>query len=134
MSESTTYRVSKQFSRALGLDMSGEIALSLAQGVPFEIAGGHTWSDLTPFAQGYVEALLRSVGIERFDALASEALARIIADCEAIQKDYGLPAGDPRHHARGCWFWKNRQVSMWEKEGFPPLTVTLGDDGKVRFQ
>lgn len=95
------------------------------------------WSDLSPFAQGYIEALFASIGGKLeivpfmgmrpepfavgFSDLAPETLARIIADCEArawLDTD-------------GKWFWISRQNG--NLDAFPPLTVQLGDDGKVRF-
>jgi len=49
------------------LDTSGEVALSKAAGVPFEIAGGHEWSDLDPFTQGYVEAVFAGLSAHLAD-------------------------------------------------------------------
>lgn len=110
------------------------------------------WEDLSPFAQGYVEASWREWGHLHpgkvwgslvkpfgFSDLSPEALSMILGDCEAHQKTYGLPAGDPRNTARGRNFWVNRQTGMWAKTGaglvggFPPLRVWLDDDGKVEL-
>lgn len=110
------------------------------------------WSDLSPFEQGYTpgifEAAARSrwpeicerYGVERaleswkpvFSDLAPETLAAIRKDCAAAhrQKPYiTLTESDGGH------FWRDRQkyTRNWFGPGFPPLTVTLGDDGKVRF-
>jgi len=103
-----------------------------------------TWTDLNPFTQGYVEALLSSVDLvgERLDNvdpyrapafsdLAPETLARIIADCELSHSHWCLP-----HRASdGRRFWDMRQnPGNWNNSGvFPVMTILLGDDGKVRF-
>ncbi|MFY8143067.1 MAG: hypothetical protein ACOVMT_04190 [Caulobacter sp.] len=97
-----------------------------------EVGQAWTWDHLTPFAQGYVEALLRHAAT--FSDLAPETLARIIADCDAFAKQY--PGWV--HRDGGALFWASRQggATRWRaymSEGFPPLTVQLGDDGKVRF-
>ena len=96
---------------------------------------GTVWSDLSPFAQGYVEALMtdptighRIYGLGRaFRYLAPEPLARIIADCEAGNGEGGTHPSA----AEGRAFYDARQAA--ELNRFPPLTVQLCDDGKVRF-
>lgn len=99
-----------------------------------------SWHFLTPFTQGYVEAVLRAAedtlggfticGVG-FSDLAPETLARIIADCGASHSHWCLP----HDAASGRRFWEMRQnPGNWNNSGtFPPLTVQLGDDGKVRF-
>jgi len=89
------------------------------------------WSDLSPFTQGYVEALFGAHFITRlaFDMLAPETLARIIADCEARSARLLSVYCDKRG---GHEFWEARQIGEAPSD-FPPLTVQLGDDGKVRF-
>lgn len=104
---------------------------------------GTVWSDLSPFAQGYVEALMtdptighRIYGLGRaFRYLAPETLSRIIADCEGYQRRHadliGIsvhPEGLPR---LGRLFWINRQNGS--VASMPSLTVQLGEDGKVVF-
>jgi len=90
------------------------------------------WYDLSPFTQGYIEALFSSSVAPhtmwpcRFQDLAPDTLARIIADCEARVADRGVA-----NRCDGAWFWNGRQSKS--VKGFPPLTVQLGDDGKVRF-
>lgn len=132
---------------------------------------------LSPFTQGYIEALfadlpVRSCGwcktpadeaaaktrcrrhpqctksvrqerarlyAKRFSDLAPEALARIIADCEAYLSTARRAVSDDAKWGRN--FWRLRQAGGYgaERAGgfrkgrFPPLTVQLGDDGKVRF-
>jgi len=110
---------------------------------------GVGWGILSPFAQGYVEALFAglppkeramtdgaTVGIpHRFRDLAPETLARIIADCGPDPQGYLYPTsarmGYQYTFEGGHKFWTDRQAGVWAD--FLPLTVTLGDDGKVRF-
>jgi len=97
------------------------------------------WADLDAFTQGYVEALLANLLVERdtdskgqtlserwaaFSDLAPETLARIIADCGAAE-----PSPNTVEHGRS--YWKHRQRGEFASSR--PLTVQLGDDGKVRF-
>jgi len=108
------------------------------------------WSDLSPFTQGYIEALFASElpdGAQLrgnhiplgFSDLAPETLARIIADCEAQGAHYNQPNDAKRHAHLGRDFWLDGQraaLCFKNHDGsprFPPLTVQLGDDGKVRF-
>ena len=116
---------------AFTLDTSGTVHF----GVPFAKRHGlltfYRWSDLSPFVQGTVEAVLRSIGVDRYDALAPETLARIIADCESNTRGMVEIFSDAAHRHAGGHFWTMRQKGRAGR--FPPLTVTLGDDGKVRF-
>lgn len=107
------------------------------------------WSDLSPFVQGYVEALFASeadaldamepdAGLGRreglwlgFSDLAPETLARIIADCEAITQDGREFSAACSLSYEGATFWANRAAG--EYADLRPLTVQLGDDGKVRL-
>lgn len=104
----------------------------------------YLWTDLDPFTQGYIEAALaefrqrqerrfhenpafigQSMPAQRgFSDLAPETLARIIADCEAYVAARGI-----ENRCDGAWFWKGRQSKS--VKGFPPMTVSLGDDGEV---
>lgn len=106
------------------------------------------WTDLDAFTQGYVEALFESdldndgdpevpagltlVGLRKgFSDLALETLARIIADCERRMKGrHGTKFANNRY---GRFFWDRVSIGELAGEGYPPLTVQLGDDGKVRF-
>lgn len=120
---------------AFQLDTSGNVSLTLVQGVPYEIAGGHEWSDLSPFTQGYIEALFDDYGpiwiqgddydglywVPRFSDLAPETLDRIIADCEA------------KATALACPLTAEDGRVFWRKFMSRSLTVQLCDDGKVRF-
>lgn len=122
------------------LDTSGVVCCA-----PFtaaHLALGRTrvvWSDLSPLAQGSLEALLRQLAQQSgpwtpregwrdthwpgFSDLAPETLARIIEICPGRQ---GATVED------GATFWREQQEGQFED--FPPVTVYLGDDGKVRFQ
>ena len=119
------------------------------------------WSALDPFMQGYVGGAsvstgpivkCRSYGCNgrgyvsennrsdnpckgcgttgkqpfAFSDLAPETLARIVEDCATRM------AERPRLGSEkdGEHFWRARQRGTWEAT-FPPLTVYLGDDGKV---
>jgi hypothetical protein len=105
------------------------------------------WADLDAFTQGYIEAAFASVmapdagplyidpntgtrhcaHVFRFTDLHPETLATIIADCEAqVRSGWRGKIED------GRWFWVSRQNG--NLDAFPPLTIPLGDDGKVRFQ
>lgn len=108
------------------------------------------WDDLDAFTQGYVEAMFSGAVVElRRDAedrvqmnledlgfrhLAPEALARIIADCASFENIAG-GLGQKTGAVEGGRFWTGRQGGLSGAFGaaFPPLTVQLGDDGKVRF-
>jgi len=98
-----------------------------------------TWSDLSPFTQVYIEALFaglgaafRDGGIHAFSDLAPATLARIIADCEAMLSVHrALRFDDCDDSGAGRDFWENRQGGFLVD--FPPLTVQIGDDSKVRF-
>lgn len=72
-----------------------------------------------------------------FSDLAPETLARIIADCEKVCALYGFKDAE-----EGAAFWDARQEKPRPLQNlfretfgalFPPLTVQLCDDGKVRF-
>ena len=99
------------------------------------------WPDLSPFVQGYVEALFAGWKNEgkTFEAfktrgyrplgfrdLAPETLARITEDCELFGSDGFNEA------AYGRAFWADRHLGgfPWSTD-FPPQTPYLGDDGKV---
>lgn len=125
------------------LDTSGQVAALSFRGSDLD-PGCWMWSDLTPFAQGYIEALpwgdmaQASKGHRKwanrtapgFSDLAPETLDRIIADCAIAEDRMGKGA------EWGRYFWAARQAGLYggdPKAKAPPLTVELGDDGKVRF-
>ena len=139
------------------LDTSGYVAMGSEHGARF--AGiNMVWSDLSPFAQGYVEALFAAASddLDRqyresgetaddgngpfgFSDLAPETLARIIADCEQYQAAHKdalngrdgprRPDATPENDGRMFWHWRNKPGAI----GYSPLTVQLGEDGKVVF-
>ncbi len=104
--------------------------------------GDWHWSDLSPFAQGYIEAMLREVHIPRdgmgapldgggeagFSDLAPETLAAIMRDCEHVQDVSTYGSSEDGDH-----FWKVRQSGLYP-ETWPPFTPYLDDTGKVRLR
>ena len=96
------------------------------------------WSDLSPFQKGYIEAMFSSAVAPqtmwpcRFQDLAPETLVRILSECKERSESLGSPF---KTEWLGQNFWECRQRNEFEggSYDFPPLTVTLGDDGKIRF-
>jgi hypothetical protein len=112
------------------------------------------WSDLSPFEQGYVEALLASLRWwiaegprnrygsptearrARFSDLAPSTLARIREDCGRFTARFKTQT-KAKH---GAGFWRERNRGFYGVAGnrgrpaFPPLTPFLSDDGKVRLR
>lgn len=112
---------------------------------------GTRWSDLTPFEQGYVEALLRSLVIDDADIIeASErtgvsllpgfsdldptTLEVIRKDCAAMLSSLQIDNSP----GQGAEAWRLRQTG-WRNWGttppklWLPLTASLSDTGKVVF-
>lgn len=121
------------------LDTSGAVALPEPARVGVATLPNIVWPDLDAFTQGYVEALLKSVGdltcrigwgqlVVRFSDLAPETRAAILKDCTAWVERYPH-LRDSRF--AGDDFWRSRQRGYWIAQAFRPLTATLGDDGKV---
>ena len=125
---------------AFTLDTSGVIHFG---GDAYRPAGHFRWPDLDPFTQGYVEAAKQAFPLPTmpdpggetpshmqldwgFSDLASETLATILKDC-ARALSFGRYANT---EAEGRVFWRSRQTGR-HGDGFPPLTISLGDDGKV---
>jgi hypothetical protein len=127
--------MSAPHTHGFSLDTSGEVATD------YNPLTRYRWSDLTPFAQGYVEALFADTdeplrdaalaykggGVKAaigfgFSDLAPEALARIIAECEA------------KAAALACPLTAEDGRVFWRKFMSKVVTCTLGDDGKVRVQ
>lgn len=131
------------------LDTSGVVACFPTLRSSWQGAEHLSWSDLSPFAQGYVEALFAELtrdmvrplegrgagwGLPAFSDLSPEALAMILGDCEAYRAERDERGPYPAAHwtaERGGDFWGSRQCGTWIN--FPPYTVSLGDDGKVRL-
>lgn len=114
---------------AFTLDTSGIVHMTSDSVVP-----AYIWSDLTPFAQGYVEAMFagpitvgsgahtyNSVLQLAFSDLAPATLSRIMGDCEAYAG--GNDASD------GPVFWNLQQDGLLSR--FPPLAPYLGEDGLI---
>jgi hypothetical protein len=129
-------------------DTSGSVA-DLSPSAP-KVNGApcpYTWESLTPFQQGYVEALFAEVPSRLvpngdpetgeswdeedprgFSDLSPEALTRIVSDCErhlnnnTTRRAYATDL-------RGAYFWENRQGGL-ELPDFPPLVPVLSEDGK----
>lgn len=120
------------------LDTSGAVWVD-----PIDAPGiGWLWSDLTPFQQGYVEAMKRARRIARpeylsnrrldwrFSDLSPEALALILRDCAERLTQICWP--DENTSQDGRDFWESRQRGFLIP-GFRPLTVSLDDDGKAHL-
>lgn len=110
------------------------------------------WSDLSPFAQGYIEAALTSYGdvLEmrprgagespmlrsmiiahrpaRFSDLAPATLAAMLEDCERWKCQF--PAVGAQED--GMAFWVLRNAQFVKRSAFPPVALFLADDGKIR--
>lgn len=73
-----------------------------------------------------------------FSDLAPEALARIMEDCAAVLRIIDSYTDPKLARYQGTEFWRARQKSAWSLLNqivrFPPLTVYLGDDGKMLFE
>jgi hypothetical protein len=126
------------------------------RGHVMDVGGTHhmhstCWEDLSPFEQGYIEAMFVSFDSENgqpiliskptgkigsglahyvgFSDLAAETLATIRKDCaEALLDVFIAPKGV---ELGGQIFWRERQADKWL--AFPPLHPTLSD-GRIRFQ
>lgn len=70
-----------------------------------------------------------------FSDLAPETLSRIIADCRAAREGYR--AANTKDCGASFWAGRNDPGGCWQylvTDGFPPLTVQLDDDGRIRFE
>lgn len=108
--------------------------------------------DLSPFEQGYVEAMKNDRRMLSyfddarmldwhdwaFSDLAPETLSVIRRDCAAlVSPPYVFASG--AEAGRFCWEWRQRGWRNTSggptlRETFPPLTIYLGDDGLVCFK
>lgn len=157
---------------AFQLDTSGAVRIRAGR---THFVKPWAWSDLDAFTQGYIAAMFAdwADGVTeddkqeahdaacRFSALAPEALASILADCEAFMaaaialsgigkaiRQMREAGSEAQRGARmGATFWHTRQrEGSFNKEGwsdphasslvikawdFPPLSPWLGDDGRV---
>lgn len=120
---------------AYTLDTSGAVYVQSAHITDRNSKVAKRWSDLSPFAQGYIEALFAErfqFGVA-FSDLAPETLSRIIAACGRCESGLRALGIQNVHVWSGYNVWLLQQAGSLAEHGFPPLTVTLGDDGKVRF-
>lgn len=129
------------------LDTSGRVRA--APNAP-HAANWYCWSDLTPFAQGYVEAMLRDLDARRmahyqdrrrrglpeavpicprYSWLAPATVERITVDCAKLAALYGFST---EKQGRLVWWLRNEQ--MVSRPGFPPLTPFLSDDGLIMLR
>ncbi len=129
------------------LDTSGSILLQPSADAPWETPA-ITWTDLSPFVQGYIEAVCRSGGGYNpatgnnepwdFRQLAPETLERTMSDCALRMSRAGIV----NQSSAGAAFWAARQ-GKFRKQGypayftlpevFPPLILSLNEAGKVVF-
>jgi len=132
------------------LDTSGVVLMPPIDGVSHTHPPHWRWSDLSPFAQGYVEALMRENYAELhraawqhlilppddvrvgFSDLHPEARAMILKACNAVEEVYTELFQPDALRRMGARFWERRQQGLFTL--FPPLRVYLDDDGKVRLE
>jgi len=116
------------------LDTSGAVMLPEPSRAGYVTAPDTVWSDLSPFVQGYITAMLSSdislpdgAVIPRvpvgFSDLAPTFLAEILRDCEDHLQNYASS------DFTGRQFWAYRQTGQSAR--FKPIRLSLSDDGKV---
>lgn len=136
---------------AFQLDTSGEVFWPSPEGHSLD------WSDIAKLphgllAQGYIEAGFASMdrdfmGEPRFRApwldvpgvtawlnvgfrdLAPATLAAMLKDCEARLSQASPPY--PNTREEGARTWEKRQAGKLKLHGFPPVTLSIGDDGLI---
>lgn len=116
------------------LDTSGRIA-----GHHGGLAVWYEFEDLSLFAQGYVEAALSTLTqgdeedglywVARFSDLAPATHAAMLKDCnewagEIAQQTYSA-------ETEGRRFYERRSQGHYMNLGLRPLTLFIGDDGRV---
>lgn len=111
----------------------------------------YQWSDLSPFVQGYVEALFAEARpgyddaglgghyVCGFSDLAPEALAMILRDCGERYAAFSWqrPSADASERKAGAMFWEQRQRAEWIDRlvhPLPPLRIYLNNAGKVMLE
>lgn len=118
---------SHQYEPMLGRDDGWTISW-LDDGV--RVAGSFVWYVSVRGGEGRAMAQAKCDQANRiaygFSDLSPEALAMILADCAL--RAAGL---DDLDREDGALFWAERQAGKWL--AFPPLTVSLGDGGKVEL-
>lgn len=124
------------------LDTSGVVTIDGVR-VGWSVETSPSGFYLTPFDQGYIEALFADVQLQgtsriphfplAFSDLVPETLAAILKDCAAWAALWPTAWESARlSTVSGRLFWRDRSAPGWsEAAHFPPLTPYLGDDGKV---
>lgn len=122
------------------LDTSGAVETPNSGG---QVRRGWLWPDLSPFEQGYGGKMARALyhqlvadkiypdeahHIVAFRNWAPETLAAIRNDCAKF-RPARFPEKLQAHY--GACFWGDRQRGL--EPGFPVLTATLSEDGRVRL-
>lgn len=132
---------------AFQLDTSGVVTVTRFDPINcVSYPEAYYWETLDPFTRGYIEALPWASLVQGdegdglywvpcFSDLAPETLARIVQDCSDFQ-NFTAGLGFKTGAVEGKRFWNGRQTGLppgpWGT-AFPPLTVTLADDGRVVF-
>lgn len=118
---------------AISFDTSGVVCIP-ARDFEGPVDRVLSWDKLSPFVQGYVEALFESL-VEQthttgwaFRYLDPSALALILRDCEAWRCLYPRGRDDKQG---GANMWLLRAEQMVERKDFPPLQPYLSDEGRV---
>lgn len=110
--------------------------ISWLDDVGARVPGGFVWYCSMIGRYGRAEAQIKCDEANRtafgFSDLAPETLARIMEDCAAMLSAMRAVRLSDEGADLGRKAWEERQAGNWA--GFPPLTVILSDDGKVRFQ
>jgi hypothetical protein len=141
MRNHTPHPTTSEPSTGFRIDTSGYVRLLNAQGLPDDIG----WMNLSPFAQGYIEAALLFVGETAphpdfgrcclyalgygFSDLAPATLAVMLKDCEAYCSGR---FAEPMPANVGKMFWCVRQNN--ELATLRPLLLILGEDGLVHMK
>lgn len=91
----------------------------------------YSWHHLEPIHQGFIAAMFaKSSSTFGYADLAPETLQTIIVDLTRYLRL--TPGANDRD--MGAMFFNDRQAGKWTRVCFEPLTITLGEDGKVRFE
>lgn len=121
------------------LDTSGAVIVERGS-----VLTKYRWSDLSPFAQGYIEAAFEEWFWEQgvdgqpflgFSDLAPATLAAMLEDCASRRLQWsGYGGAVCRRRGQtdaeaGTEFWRHRYGGAYKR--FAPLTLYLADDVKI---
>lgn len=127
------------------IDTSGAVRFDSNDGRPTYLR----FEDMTDFTQGVVEAALRGLlsvlfgpdgegysddqlsSMVAYRLLAPATLAQIMADCDRWSSEYGGP--DLNEAFDGQMFWGTRNMGEWSDVGFPPVALSLAEDGLIHL-